>query len=115
MTKTIDFACRCHEKGPVESVQENPNNYWAYVNSKTKTSSGISDIKAENGTMHSIDVDKTNILNNFFTSVLLEGGNSRIKDYGSISRHFKTLIIYFQIMFKYRQFYLDYHCMKSRV
>ena len=42
--------------------------------------SGISDLKDENGDLPSSDVDKANILNNFFASVFTKEGDSVIKD-----------------------------------
>ena len=74
------FARKRYEKGVADLVKENPKAFWAYVNSKTKMRSGISDLKDENGTMCSSDADKANILNNFFASVFTKEGDSAIKD-----------------------------------
>lgn len=79
-TKAVRYARKRHEKGIAELVQENPKAFWAYVNSKTKLRSGISDLKDENGDMRSSDVDKANILNNFFASVFTKEGDSVIKE-----------------------------------
>ena len=68
-----------YEQGIVKTVKDNPKAFSAYVNSKTKMKSGISDIKNENGEMRSSDVDKANILNNFFASVFTKEGDSVIK------------------------------------
>ena len=79
-TKAVRYPRKRHEKGIAELVQENPKAFWAYVNSKTEMRSGISDLKDENGDMRSSDVDKANILNNFFASVSIKEGESIIKD-----------------------------------
>ena len=79
-TKAVRYPRKRHEKGIAELVQENPKAFWAYVNIKTKMRSGISDLKDENGDMRSSDVDKANILNNFFASVSTKEGESVIKD-----------------------------------
>ena len=73
------FARKRYEQGIVETVKENPKAFWSYVNSKTKMKSGISDLKDENGELRSSDVDKANILSNFFASVFTKEGDSEIK------------------------------------
>ena len=79
-TKAVRFARKRYEKRIAESVKENPKSFWAYVNSKTKMRSGISDLKDENSIMRSSDDDKSNILNDFFTAVFTREGDSVIKD-----------------------------------
>ena len=56
-TKAVRFARKRYEQGIVETVKDNPKAFWAYVNSKTKMKSGISDLKNENGELRSSDVD----------------------------------------------------------
>ena len=47
----------------------NPNKFWQYVNMRTKTISGIADLETPQNTLTSKDVEKAEILANFFTSV----------------------------------------------
>ena len=60
------------EKGIAQSSKSNPNNFWKYVNSKRKTTSGIVELptKKDNSTfIAETDSDKAEVLSDIFSSV----------------------------------------------
>ncbi|KAA0200510.1 hypothetical protein HAZT_HAZT010703 [Hyalella azteca] len=65
--------CRTAQKKQEESVaresKRNPKAFWAFVKSKTKTRSGVADLKKPDGTKTSNDLEKAELLNSFFQSV----------------------------------------------
>ena len=49
--------------------KENPKAFWRYVNSKTKSRSGVADLKKAYNTLIVSDMEKAELLNSFFQSV----------------------------------------------
>ena len=49
-------------------VKKNPKTFSGYANSKLKTKTWISNLEKEDGHNTSLDKEKTEVLNNFFTS-----------------------------------------------
>ena len=68
-TKATIYAKRKYERSIAQNIKDNPKTFWSYVRSKTKSRTGIADLKGENGQMLSTDIDKANALNDFFASV----------------------------------------------
>ena len=66
-------AIKAHEKTIVESVKVNPKKFWSYVKSKTKTTTSIPDLYADEGKERLVnsDHDKADVLGEFFTSVFI--------------------------------------------
>ena len=63
-------AVMLHEKGIADCVKENPKRFWSYVKSKTKIQERIPElINQINNTKTTNDVDKAQILGEFFASV----------------------------------------------
>ncbi|MEW8545715.1 MAG: reverse transcriptase family protein, partial [Candidatus Thiodiazotropha sp.] len=63
------------EKGIAESSKTNPKNFWKYVNSKRKTSSGIGELHTQKGSSTFVadtDADKAEVLSDFFSSVFTQ-------------------------------------------
>ena len=72
-TNKVRKAIRYHQKRQEREVaneaKSNPKNFWQYVNMRTKTTSGIADLATLQNTLTSKEVEKAEILANFFTSV----------------------------------------------
>lgn len=49
VTRSVCFAKKRFERGISLEAKENPKSFWKFVKSKTKTGSGISDLKNKNG------------------------------------------------------------------
>ena len=49
-----------------ENIKENPKTFWSYVRTKTKSRTGIEDLKNKDGEIVSDDAGKANVLNDFF-------------------------------------------------
>lgn len=54
-----------------QNKQENPKTFWPYmyVRNKTKSRTGVADLKDKDGHTVPIDIEKANLLNDFFASV----------------------------------------------
>lgn len=78
--KACRKAQRQLEQTVASNAKNNPKAFWSYVNSKTKTRSGVADLKKEDGTRASTDQEKADILNNFFQSVFTVENDSNIPD-----------------------------------
>jgi hypothetical protein len=66
-------ACRSAKRKLEATVaaqaKTNPKSFWSYVQSKTKTHTGVADLKRDDGTKATTDKEKADILNQFFQSV----------------------------------------------
>ena len=61
------------ERDIAKQAKTNPKRFWNYVNSKTKTRQGISQLKVPNtDTMTESDTDKAEVLQNHFSSVFTD-------------------------------------------
>ena len=67
--KSIRCAKRKHEKILSNESKSNPRNFWKYVNSYSKNTSGVSSLKDGMGQLSVTDKEKANTLNTFFSSV----------------------------------------------
>jgi hypothetical protein len=67
--KACRTAKRKLEATVAAQAKSNPKSFWSYVQSKTKTRTGIADRKTEDGTKVTTDKGKANLLNSFFQSV----------------------------------------------
>lgn len=72
-------AVKSKEKEIASEIKENPKKFWSYVNSKTKTRTGISDLVMNNDnnteTLTSNDKEKADTLSAFFSSVFTVESN----------------------------------------
>ena len=68
-TKATIYAKKNYERNIAQNIQENLKNFWSYVRSKTKARTGVADLKDKDGHTASTDIEKANLLNNFFASV----------------------------------------------
>ena len=62
-------ATKNFEKLIAQEAKDNPKSFWAYINSKLKTKSGIAELEQPDGSLASKDIDKAEVLNNFFSGV----------------------------------------------
>ena len=67
--RTIKKAKREYERKISHECKSNPKRFWQYVQSKTKCSTGISPLDKGNGNLAYDNVEKANILNDYFSSV----------------------------------------------
>ena len=70
--KTVKKERKIREKEIAESAKSNCKNFWAYINSKRKTRSGISELHDTNDGktfIASSDQEKAEVLAKYFTSV----------------------------------------------
>ena len=70
--KSIRCAKRKHEKILSNESKSNPRNFWKYVNSNSKNTSGISSLQDGMGQLSVTDKEKANTLNTFFSSVFTQ-------------------------------------------
>ena len=61
----------------------NPKSFWKFVKSKSKTRSGIRDLKNNSGEWISDDHEKANELNTFFSSVFTKNKNNYMPEFKS--------------------------------
>ena len=57
------------EKRIAKEAKTNPKAFYKYAKSKTKSYTGVPDLKKNNGSIASTDLEKSEILNNFFCDV----------------------------------------------
>ena len=81
MTRTL---CATFEHQLVNDVKDNPKAFWKYARSKTKTKSGISDLRKDNGSLTSTDLEKAEVLNRFFISVFTQENTETMPIYRSL-------------------------------
>ena len=55
-----------YEEKLAEECRSDPKYFWKYVQSQTKTNTGISPLMKENGEMAVSDMEKAETLNSFF-------------------------------------------------
>ena len=60
---------REHESQIAQKAKSNPKAFWKYVNSRLKTKSKINNLDRQDGTTATTDLDKAELLNDFFCSV----------------------------------------------
>merc|ERR1712082_36927 len=83
--KATRAAKRRLESHVANDLKKNPKAFWAYVNSKTKTRSGVPDLTRSDGSTASTDSNKAEELNHFFQSVYTSEGDGPLPpppDYG---------------------------------
>ena len=60
------------------NCKSNPKIFWSYVNSKLSHKQGVGTLKDKDGKEVSSNVEKANVLNNFFSSVFIEENTTDI-------------------------------------
>ena len=81
-TRDVRRAKRDFEKNLAGDIKLNPKSFWKYVRSKTKIKTGISNLEKDDGTFAPTDVDKAEVLNNFFCSIFTREDVSDIPEPG---------------------------------
>ena len=78
------------QQAVAKQCKENPKKFWQYVKSKTKTSSGIGDIKVlnDNGSIKTLtdDEEKSNAFSDFFSTVFTSEPDSLFEPLNNISQ-----------------------------
>ena len=69
LRNTTRYLKKTFEKGLVKKIKEAPKAFWAYVNTKVKNQTEIETLTSVNGDIAETDVEKAEMLNNFFASV----------------------------------------------
>ena len=77
-SKAVRAAVRSFESNMAGEVKTNPKRYWAYYKSKTKPRESIPVLVDNNGKRHNSNLDKANVLNQFFTSVFTKESTANI-------------------------------------
>ena len=80
-SKAVRFAKKRYQRGIAESVKISPKTFWSHVKEETKSKSNIGDIKDKHGNIKTEDVDKAEILNDFFASVFTVEGNEEMPEF----------------------------------
>ena len=80
-TKAIRYSKQKYQKGVAESSKTNPKSFWSFVKGETKSKSNIGDLKGNDGNIVTDNIDKANVLNDFFASVFTREGNSEIPNF----------------------------------
>ena len=83
MTRTL---CPSFKYQLVNDIKDNPKAFWYYARSKTKTKSGISDLRKDNGSLTNTDLEKADVLNNFFISVFTQENTNTMPEIDSFSK-----------------------------
>lgn len=81
VSRSVRYAKRKFERGISLEAKENPKSFWKFVKSKTKTRSGIGDLKNHSGEWISDDHEKANELNTFFSSVFTKNENDSMPEF----------------------------------
>ena len=71
-TSTVRQSKRSYEMKIATESNVNNKSFWKYVNSKRKTRDGIGDLKKDDDTLVTDNIDKADVLNNFFSSVFVK-------------------------------------------
>ena len=79
-SKAVLYSKKKHGKLIAESAKVNPKSFWGYVREQTKTRSGISDLKNEQGEVITDDTEKAQLMNSFFASVFTDEDTNRMPD-----------------------------------
>ena len=77
-TKLIRKAKIDHERKIAENSKENPKIFWNYINSQRKCKESISALVGQDGKIHTENIDKACILNDFFSSVFTKEDTNNI-------------------------------------
>ena len=64
-----------------KNIKQNPKAFYQYIASKTLKKEGVSDLTDKDGVLKSNDKDKSNILNDFFSSVFTQEDNINIPEF----------------------------------
>ena len=72
LTKLINNSKQKYEDKLIMDIKSNPKNLWSYVKRQTKSKNGISCLENEEGNLIVSDIEKAEILNDFFSSVFTE-------------------------------------------
>ena len=64
-----------------KKVKTNPKSFFSYVNSQIKTREDISNLRREDGSLTTNDQEKSEVLNNFFSSVFVSEGDDPLPDF----------------------------------
>ena len=70
--------CRNFERDLAKNIKNNPKKFWHYVNSKSKTKTGVQSLKNDKGELVEGDKEKADILNQFFSSVFTKDISSTV-------------------------------------
>ena len=70
LKKLIKRSVRDYEKNISDNSKINVKDFWKYVNSKLKRTTGICNLVKPDGSLTSTDAEKCQLLNDFFVSVL---------------------------------------------
>lgn len=60
---------RNFEQRLVDNLKDNPKSFWRYVSSRTKSRSGVENLRSEDGELTTNDSEKAEALNRFYTAV----------------------------------------------
>lgn len=71
---------RSYEKSISQKSKNEPKHFWRYVKSKTKSKTGVSNLKTRDGEYVKSDQEKAEVLNEFFTTVFTKENLSTIPD-----------------------------------
>ena len=84
----IKRARKEHESKIADCSKDNPKRFWRYLNESAKSTSGISALKTQTGSLASSDQDKAQTLNSFFSSVFTNENVTNIPDlqFASLSK-----------------------------
>jgi hypothetical protein len=74
-TAVIRSAKYDYERMIAKEAKTDTKSFWRYIQSKTKTKSRVSDLYRSDGTLSESEMEKANILNEFFCSVFTEEGD----------------------------------------
>ncbi|XP_068214381.1 uncharacterized protein [Palaemon carinicauda] len=79
-SKKCKKAKRGLEARVAAEAKTNPNAFLSYDKSKTTTKSGIGDLKKEDGSKTASDIEKAEILNDFFQSIFTQEDDGPLPD-----------------------------------
>ena len=64
----------------VKNLKANPKVFWAYLNSKIKSASGVGTLKGQNDSIAETDSDKAEVLSSFFVTTFTQEDLTTIPD-----------------------------------
>ena len=77
-TWEVKKAKQMHERSIAMNIKRNPKCFWNMVRDKTQVRQGVSDLKTTEGETVTDDIEKANLLNSFFASVLTQENISNL-------------------------------------
>ena len=77
---------KAYERKIAEECENNPKSFWKYVQERTKVNTGINTLKSRRGGLAESDMEKAEVLNEYFASVFANEDITNTPDFNECSK-----------------------------